>query len=94
MDIQSREKWVEFSKAKDEMFIAHRHQASAVVRRRGRRQAACPPELHRPPALVVPYKDVLDAPVKLPPRPPESDYERPPRDLFRYVPDHAGTLIS
>ena len=48
MDIQSREKWVEFSKAKDEMFKHTRHQASAVVRRGGGRQAACPIELHRP----------------------------------------------
>jgi hypothetical protein len=42
----------------------------------------------------VPYQDVLEAPVALPPRPPESDYERPPRNLYRYVPDHAATLLS
>jgi hypothetical protein len=43
---------------------------------------------------IVPYQDVLEAPVALPPRPPESDYERPPRNLYRYVPDHAATLLS
>jgi hypothetical protein len=43
---------------------------------------------------IVPYQDVLGAPVELPPRPPESDYERPPRNLYRYVPDHAATLLS
>jgi uncharacterized membrane protein YagU involved in acid resistance len=41
----------------------------------------------------VPYQDVLETPVKLPPRSPERDYERPPRELFRYVPDHAATLL-
>jgi hypothetical protein len=28
----------------------------------------------------------------LPPRPPDSGYERPPRDLYRYVPDFAATI--
>ncbi len=32
--------------------------------------------------------------IKLPPRPPAQDYERPPRELFHQVPDHAGTLLD
>ena len=31
--------------------------------------------------------------LKLPPRPPESNYERPPRELFHYVPDYTATLL-
>lgn len=43
---------------------------------------------------VVPYTDVVETPLDLPPRPAESDYERPPRDLFRYVPDYTATLLG
>jgi polyphosphate kinase len=32
--------------------------------------------------------------LKLPHRPPASDYVRPPRELFKTVPDHAATLIE
>ena len=48
MDLLSREKWVEFSKAKDEMFKPLRHQASTLVRRGSRRQTAGPAQLHCP----------------------------------------------
>jgi hypothetical protein len=41
---------------------------------------------------LVPYEDVIDVPLELPPRPPDSDYQRPPRELFHYVPDYAATL--
>jgi hypothetical protein len=43
---------------------------------------------------IVPYEDVLEAPLELPPRPPEGDYQRPPRDLFHYVPDYTATLLG
>ena len=32
MDLESRARWVEYSRAKDEMFAPHRHQAGALVR--------------------------------------------------------------
>ena len=43
---------------------------------------------------IVPYEDVVETPIKLPPRPPEADYQRPPRGLYRYVPDFTATLLS
>ena len=43
---------------------------------------------------LLPYEDILDAPLALPPRPTESTYQRPPRDLSKYVPDHTATLLN
>jgi polyphosphate kinase len=37
---------------------------------------------------------VIEMPLELPPRPGPGEYERPPRSLFRYVPDHAATLLK
>ena len=56
MDLKSREKWVEYSRAKDDMFAPHRHQAGAVVRRRRRRQAPRAAELHLAPAVDDPLR--------------------------------------
>ena len=41
---------------------------------------------------TVPYTEVSRPSVELPPRPAAQHYERPPRDLFRAVPDHAASL--
>ena len=46
MDLKSREKWVEFSKAKDEMFSWTDIPEAPVVHDRGRRQARRAAELH------------------------------------------------
>jgi polyphosphate kinase len=94
LDLESRARWVEYSRAKDEMFV-HTDIEEApwyVVEGDDKRRARLNCIAHL--LSVVPYKDVLETPVELPPRPPESDYERPPRDLYRYVPDHAATLLS
>ena len=72
----------------------HRPRRVAVVRRRGRRQAARPAEHDRPPALHDPLRPQDRPPLELPPRPPAADYQRPPRELFRAVPDHAGALAG
>ena len=42
----------------------------------------------------IPYHDVQRPPVELPHRPPAKDYELPPRELFKAVPDHAATLAE
>jgi hypothetical protein len=41
----------------------------------------------------IPYREVERAPLHLPPRPPSKGYERSPRDMQTYVPDHAATLL-
>lgn len=40
----------------------------------------------------VPYHEVSPPVLELPHRPPSTGYERPPRDLQTYVPDHAARL--
>jgi len=94
MDLQSRARWVEYSRAKDEMFV-HTDIAEApwhVVEGDDKRRARLNCIAHL--LSLVPYEDVLETPLELPPRPPESDYQRPPRELFRYVPDHTATLLA
>ena len=94
LDLESRARWVDYSRAKDEMFVHTDIQEAPwyVVEGDDKRRARLNCIAHL--LSVVPYKDVLETPVKLPPRPPESDYERPPRDLFHYVPDYAATLLA
>lgn len=41
---------------------------------------------------TLPYRDLTKPPVALPPRPAPTGYQRPPRDLQTYVPDHAAEL--
>ena len=56
MDLEARTRWVDFSRAKDTLFAHTRHQAGAMVGRRGRRQAGSPAQLHRPPAVAGPLR--------------------------------------
>jgi polyphosphate kinase 2 (PPK2 family) len=41
---------------------------------------------------VVPYDARKPPKVKLPPRPPVGDYQRPPRDCYHSVPDYSATI--
>jgi len=41
---------------------------------------------------TLPYEDLAGPRIELPPRPPDAGYVRPPRSLYRYVPDHAATI--
>ena len=87
MDLQSREKRVEYSKAKDEMF---RHtdikQAPRwVVEATAKRRAGINCISHI--LGSVPYQDATPAPLKLSARrPADETYVRPPRSDFNYVP--------
>jgi polyphosphate kinase len=93
IDLESRARWVEFSRAKDEMFV-HTDTPEApwyVVEGDDKRRARLNCIAHL--LSMVPYDDLIETPVELPPRPSSGDYERPPRELFRYVPDHAATLL-
>ena len=57
---------------------AHRHPRGAVVRGRGRRQAARPAQHDRPPARrSVPYERRAHRPLELPPRPPARGLRAP-----------------
>lgn len=80
MDIQSREKWVEFSKAKDEMFLHTdiRQSPWYTVEADDKRRARLNCIAHI--LSKVPYEDATPPPLKLPPRrPPDEQYVRPPK---------------
>jgi len=88
MDIQSREKWVEFSKAKDEMFLhtdikqAPWYTVEADDKRRARLN--CIAHI----LSMVPYVDATPPPLQLPPRrAPDEKYVRPPKSDQHIVTD-------
>jgi polyphosphate kinase 2 len=94
LDLEARTRWVDYSRAKDEMFV-HTDIAESpwyVVEGDDKRRARLNCIHHL--LSIVPYEDVVETPLELPPRPPEADYQRPPRDLYRYVPDYTETLLS
>ncbi len=94
IDLESRARWVEFSHAKDEMFV-HTDIPEApwyVVEGDDKRRARLNCIAHL--LSIIPYEDVIEPPLELPPRPGPGEYERPPRSLFRYVPDYASTLLK
>jgi polyphosphate kinase 2 (PPK2 family) len=94
IDLEARTRWEEFSRAKDEMFV-HTDIPEVpwyVVEADDKRRARLNCIAHL--LSLIPYQDVHVPKVKLPPRPPDSGYERPPRDLYRYVPDHAAEVES
>jgi polyphosphate kinase len=91
IDLQARTHWADFSRAKDEMFI-HTDLPDVpwhVVEGDDKRRARLNCIAHL--LTQVPYDSVHEPMLKLPPRE-QSDYERPPRDLYRYVPDYAATV--
>jgi polyphosphate kinase 2 len=80
LDLQAREKWVEFSKAKDEMF-SHTDIKQApwyTVEADDKRRARLNCIAHI--LSMVPYEDATPPPLKLPPRKPSDEsYVRPPK---------------
>jgi polyphosphate kinase 2 len=89
IDIESRNKWVEFSKAKDMMFEhtdipeARWYQVESDDKRRAR--VNCIRHL----LSMLPYEDMTPPPIDLPPRPPaDANYVRPPRQSHLIVPDY------
>ncbi|GAA2343696.1 polyphosphate kinase 2 [Streptomyces caniferus] len=94
MDLESLTRWEEYSRAKDEMFV-HTDIAESpwfVVESDDKRRARLNMIAHL--LSTVPYRDVTPPELTLPPRPPATGYQRPPRDLQTYVPDHAAGLAD
>jgi polyphosphate kinase 2 len=79
MDLESRERWVEYSKAKDEMFmLTHTPDAPwYTVEADDKRRARLNCIAHI--LDSIDYKDELPAPLKLGRRPRRVKYRRPPR---------------
>ena len=88
MDIESRARWVEYSRAKDEMFRltdikqAPWYVVDADVKRRARLNCI------RHLLSSIPYEDLEPAAIKLPPRRSAEDYIRPPMSDQTFVPDY------
>ena len=94
MDVASRAKWVDYSRAKDEMF-AHTDSAASpwwVVEADDKRSARLNCIHHL--LSSVSYEEVMTPVVHLPKRHAGDDYRRPPREQFRHVPDYAATLVK
>jgi len=87
MDLESRDRWVEYSKAKDEM-LSHTNIPEApwfTVEADDKRRARLNCIHHI--LSKVPYQDMTPDPLELPPRKPAGDYTRPPRNEQFYVPN-------
>ncbi|MGK7909505.1 MAG: polyphosphate kinase 2 [Synechococcus sp.] len=86
MDLEARARWVEYSKAKDDMFEATDIKRSPwyVVNSDVKKKARLNCISHL--LSMIPYRDLTPKPLKLPPRQ-EGDYLRPPTSLQTFVPE-------
>jgi polyphosphate kinase 2 len=88
MDIQGREKWIEFSMAKDDMFrhTDAKHSPWYTVEADDKRRARLNCVAHL--LSMIPYEDATPPLLKLPPRKrPVETYVRPPMGEQNIVPD-------
>jgi len=87
MDLESRDRWVEFSRAKDEMF-AHTNIPEApwfTVEANDKRRARLNCIRHL--LSKVPYEDMTPKEIKLEPRKSGGNYRRPPINEQFFVPN-------
>jgi len=86
MDVQSRERWVEYSKAKDAMFASTDIKQAPwyVVNadEKPRARLNCITHL----LSLIPYEDLTPEPIVLPPRSGDGGYVRPPMTDQTFVP--------
>jgi len=85
MDLESRNRWVEYSRAKDEMFFytdiaeAPWSVVDADVKKRARLN--CLSHI----LAAIPYQDIMPGPLELPEREKHGDYERPDINTQTFV---------
>ncbi|PPS45043.1 polyphosphate kinase 2 [Chroococcidiopsis sp. TS-821] len=87
MDIESRDRWVEYSKAKDVMF-AHTNIPEApwfTVEADDKKRARLNCISHI--LSKIQYQDIVPEPMELPPRQPSGNYVRPPKNEQFFVPE-------
>ncbi|MFG2147280.1 polyphosphate kinase 2 [Streptomyces sp. NPDC048696] len=92
MDLESITRWEAYSRAKDDMLV-HTDIGEApwyVVESDDKRRARLNTIAHL--LASVPYEEAAPQVLCLPQRPPSTGYERPPRNLQTYVPDHTASL--
>ena len=94
IDLEARSRWVDYSRAKDEMFVhtdipeAPWHVVESDIKRNAR--INCISHL----LSVIPYQKREPEPIELPERQSDAGYVRPPRDAYTYVPDAAAALMG
>ena len=86
MDLESRQRWGDYSRAKDEMFIYTdlKHSPWFVVDADNKKRARLNCISHL--LSMVPYRDLTPEPINLPPLE-ESNYIRPPVNEQTFVPE-------
>lgn len=89
MDLESRTRWVEYSKAKDIM-IEHTDIPEARWRQvEGDDKRRARLNIIQDVLAAIDYDDIIPGPMELPERPPrDKHYIRPPRDNYYIVRDH------
>jgi len=87
IDLESRDKWVEYSKAKDEMFAYTDIKQAPwfVVEADDKRRARLNCIHHL--LSMIPYEDLTPRPITLPPRQDDKGYIRPPITDQTFVPE-------
>ena len=87
MDLEARAKWVEYSKAKDDMFAATDTTRSPwhVVDADDKKKARLNCISHL--LSQIEYEDLTPPPLKLPKRQKNSNYERPPMEMQNFIPE-------
>ena len=86
MDLESRSRWVEYSKAKDAMFSFTDTKQSPwyVVNANDKKRARLNCIHHL--LSLIPYEDLTPESIKLPPRQPDGGYVRPPINEQTFIP--------
>ncbi len=91
-DLLSITRWEDYSRAKDEMFV-HTDIDEApwwTIESDDKRSSRLNTISHL--LSMIPYEHVEPEDVEIPERPEADDYERPPREHQRFVPDHAKSV--
>jgi polyphosphate kinase 2 len=93
-DVESITKWEDYSRAKDEMFEATDNADAPwwTVESDDKRASRINTISHL--LSQIPYEARKPKKVDIPERPGAADYERPPRDLYRYVPEHSAEVAK
>jgi hypothetical protein len=94
MDLESITRWDDYSRAKDEMLVHTDTETSPwyVVEAEDKRRARLNMMHHL--LQSVPWEPMPPRRFEMPERPEGHDYQRPPREVARSVPDHAATLLD
>ena len=86
IDLKSRDRWVDYSKAKDEMFshtnIPEAPWFTVAADDKKRARLNCMSHI----LSKIPYEDMTPPPIELPPRASDQDYVRPPFNEQFFVP--------